>query len=73
MTQETVNFSGEVLLIHGDSHRYRFDQPLLDPRTKHALPNFTRLEVFGYPFMNWVRVRVAQRDGKVTFSASPGV
>ncbi len=73
MTRETLNFNGEVLLIHGDSHRYRFDQPLSDPRTKHALRNFTRLEVFGYPFMNWVRVRVAQRDGKVIFSASPGV
>ncbi len=73
ITRETVNFNGEVLLIHGDSHRYRMDQPLPDPRTKHALRNFTRLEVHGYPFMNWVRVRVAQRDGKVTFSASPGV
>jgi hypothetical protein len=73
ITRETVNFDGEVLLIHGDSHRYRMDQPLQDPRTKHALRNFTRLEVHGYPFMNWVRVRVAQRDGKVTFSASPGV
>jgi hypothetical protein len=70
--RETVNFNGEVLLIHGDSHRYRMDQPLPDPHTKHALRNFTRLEVFGYPFMNWVRVAVAQRDGKITFSPSPG-
>ena len=73
ITRETVNFNGDVLLIHGDSHRYRMDQPLPDPRTKHALRNFTRLEVHGYPFMNWVRVRVTHRDGKVTFSASPGV
>ena len=67
-----MNFNGEVLLIHGDTHRYRFDQPLTDSRTKQTLSNFTRLEVFGYPLVNWVRVRVGQRDGKVTFSASPG-
>lgn len=72
VTLESLNFNGEVLLIHGDSHRYRMDQPLPDPRTKHALRNFTRLEVHGYPFMNWVRVQVTQRDGKVTFSATPG-
>ena len=72
ITRETMNFNGEVLLIHGDTHRYRFDQPLTDSRTKQTLSNFTRLEVFGYPLVNWVRVRVGQRDGKVTFSASPG-
>jgi hypothetical protein len=72
ITRETMNFNGEVLLIHGDSHQYRMDQPLADPRGQHPLRNFTRLEVFGYPFMNWVRVRVAKRDGKVTFSTSPG-
>lgn len=72
ITRETLNFNGEVLLIHGDTHRYRMDQPLMDPRARQALRNFTRLEVFGYPFMNWVRVRVGQHDGKVTFSVSPG-
>jgi hypothetical protein len=72
IARETVNFKGEVLLIHGDSHRYCMDQPLMDPRAQHPLRNFTRLEVFGYPIVNWVRVHVAQRDGKVTFSPSPG-
>ncbi len=72
ITRETVNFNGEVLMIHGDTHRYRMDQPLADPRARATLRNFTRLEVFGYPFVNWVRIRVSQRDGKVTFTASPG-
>ena len=72
ITRETVNFNGEVLLIHGDTHRYRMDQPLADPRGRSTLRNFTRLEVFGYPFVNWVRVRVSQRDGKATFTPSPG-
>ncbi len=72
ITRETQNFQGEVLLIHGDTHQYRVDQPLIDPRTQRLLRNFTRLEVFGYPFVNWVRVQVSQRDGKVTFTTSPG-
>ncbi len=70
--RETAHFNGEVLFIHGDTHRYRVDQPLSDPNARGALRNFTRLEVFGYPFINWVRVRVIQRDGKVTFVPSPG-
>ena len=72
LTRETMNFSGEVLLIHGDTHRYRVDQPLADPRARATLRNFTRLEVFGYPFQNWVRVRVSERDGKIVFTPSPG-
>lgn len=72
ITRETVNFKGEVLLIHGDTHRYRMDQPLADPRARSTLRNFTRLEVFGYPFVNWVRVRVGQNNGKITFTPSPG-
>ena len=72
ITRETQNFQGEVLLMHGDTHQYRVDQPLIDPRTQRLLRNFTRLEVFGYPFVNWVRVQVSQRDGKVTFTTSPG-
>ena len=66
-------FGGEVLLIHGDTHRFRVDRPLLDRRSGRPLPNVTRLEVFGYPFVNWVRVRVSQRDGKVIFDATPGM
>jgi Calcineurin-like phosphoesterase len=69
---EASQFKGQVLLVHGDTHRYRFDQPLIDLRTKRPLRNVSRLEVFGFPFVNWVRVRVSQRDGNVAFSVSPG-
>lgn len=72
ITAETLKFPGEVMLIHGDTHRYRVDQPLTDPQTNRPLRNFTRLEVFGYPFVNWVRVRVTQINGKVTFTPTPG-
>lgn len=73
LAEEAQAFEGEVLLIHGDTHRFRFDRPLLGRRTGRPLSNVTRLEVFGYPFVNWVRVRVSQRDGRVMFEATPGM
>lgn len=72
MTAETLKFQGEVLLIHGDTHRYRVNRPLLHPRTRRPLANFTRLEVFGSPSVNWVRVHVREENGRVRFDAEPG-
>jgi hypothetical protein len=69
---ETREFAGEVVLIHGDTHRFRVDQPLIDPATQRPVANFTRIEVFGSPNINWVRVRVDETDGRVKFSAEPG-
>ncbi len=55
-------YDGQVLLIHGDSHHHQVNQPLKNAQGK-PLKNFTRVEVFGSPFINqWVRVRV--RPGK---------
>jgi hypothetical protein len=36
-------FDGPVLVVHGDSHRFRIDKPL------RGAPNVTRVEVFGPP------------------------
>lgn len=49
-------FGRPVLAIHGDSHDYTVDQPLLDPTTGKAVANFTRLQVPGSPLVGWVRV-----------------
>jgi hypothetical protein len=69
---ETRNFGGEVLLVNGDSHRYRVDRPLRDPATSAPLGNFLRVMVFGSPSMRWVRIRVTEDGGKVRFEATPG-
>ena len=50
-----ATFPGDVLLIHGDTHVYRRDQPLTDEEGG-VLANFTRLETFGSPDVGWVRV-----------------
>lgn len=72
LAREAARFDGEVLLIHGDTHRYRLDHPMVDPRTGRPLHNFTRIEVFGSPTVNWVRVQVSRQDGKPRFSVTPG-
>jgi len=56
LRSETLNFQGQVLLVHGDTHWQRIDHPLRDHGT--TIANFTRLESFGYPFMGWVKVVV---------------
>lgn len=53
---ETSSFAGEVILVHGDTHSQRIDQPLLDPDTGARLRNFTRIETYGSPFMGWIMV-----------------
>lgn len=72
LTAETVGFAGAVLLIHGDTHHFRVDRPLLHPDTRRPLANFTRIEVFGSPSVNWVRIRVRTDAGNLKFDVTPG-
>jgi len=72
MAKETLGFDGEVLLVHGDTHRFRVDSPLRDPESGAAVANFTRAEVFGSPGMNWVRIRVIEDTERVGFEVTPG-
>ena len=69
---EAQRYDGEVLVVHGDTHWYRFDQPLVDARSGKKIGNVTRLEVFGSPFVNWVHVTVHVASGRARFSAVPG-
>jgi hypothetical protein len=48
-------FGKPVVIVHGDSHTYRFDHPLVDPATGAPIPNVTRVETFGSPDVGWVR------------------
>jgi hypothetical protein len=72
LARETRQFAGPVLLVHGDEHHFRVDQPLRDADRDTPLPNFTRVEVFGSPAMNWVRVRVSEDAGRIRFFVTPG-
>lgn len=58
LTELTLSFPGQVVLVHGDSHYSRIDKPLLNPLTGKRLANFTRVEVHGSPIMGWTRINV---------------
>jgi hypothetical protein len=46
LRDETVAFAKPVVFVHGDSHYFRIDKPLLDAQGRR-LENFTRVETFG--------------------------
>jgi hypothetical protein len=58
-----TDFRRPVVYVHGDSHYFRIDKPLLDTQGRR-LENFTRLETFGdnqangNNDVNWVKVLV---------------
>lgn len=54
-------FPGPVLVIHGDTHHYRHDHPLLDPARGTPFERFTRVEVPGSPIVGGVWIRVDPR------------
>lgn len=44
-----------ILFVHGDTHSYQLDRPLKDKSTGKAYDNFVRVEVWGSPWVRWVR------------------
>jgi len=69
---ETLAFNGPVVMVHGDSHIFRIDQPLVNSTTGRVIENFTRLETFGTPDVHWVRVIVDLNDPNV-FTFKPEI
>ena len=53
---QTQAFAGQVVLVHGDTHFFKVDKPLV--HQSRLLKNFTRLQTFGSPNIHWVRVTV---------------
>jgi hypothetical protein len=41
---------GRIVLIHGDTHVYRDDEPL---------PGLRRIEVWGSPIVSWIRLSIS--------------
>lgn len=66
---ETLSFDGPVILVHGDSHTFRIDKPVI---SESRPMNFTRVETFGSPDVHWVRASVDTRDPEV-FSFQPEI
>lgn len=68
--KETIAFQKPVVLVHGDSHFFRIDNPIWQrpPRGQAGTPgleNFRRVETFGSPNHHWVHVTVEPSDASV--------
>jgi len=61
----TLAFGKPVVLVHGDTHRFRVDQPLFDPTTLKRVEQFTRIESFGSPFVDWIKVTIDPANPKL--------
>ena len=53
---EAKAYGKPVVLIHGDSHQFIHDQPLVDHETGRRLANVTRIETIGNPSVGWTEV-----------------
>lgn len=75
----TLAFGKPVVLVHGDTHHFHVDQPLYDPATLKRVEQFTRIESFGSPFVDWIKVTIdpdnpklfSYRTGGTQFNVGP--
>jgi len=73
---QVIAFKMPVAYVHGDSHYFRVDKPLLDSAGKR-ITNFTRVETFGdhqpnLGDVNWLKVNVDPSSREV-FSYQPQI
>ncbi len=61
LNERTIAFGKPVLLIQGDDHEFIVDKPWDTFTSNPRVENFTRLQGFGSPRVNWVKVRVDRR------------
>jgi hypothetical protein len=65
LEKETLAFAKPVVYVHGDSHLFRVDKPLVGTNSRRSIENFTRVETFGYPYTHWVRGIIDPNDPNV--------
>ncbi|MDK2123549.1 hypothetical protein [Parachitinimonas caeni] len=70
LRSKAAAFGKPVLIVHGDSHIFRVDQPLM-ANNGRPLDNVLRLEVFGEGNMHAVQVMVDPDDTLNPFSFKP--
>ncbi|PTQ89000.1 hypothetical protein [Agitococcus lubricus] len=63
LANQTANYQGQVLLVHGDTHFFKLDKPLYSPT--RLLANFSRLQTFGSPNIHWVKVTINTQTAHV--------
>ncbi len=62
---QMLAFSKPVVLVHGDTHYFRIDKPLLNSETRRRIVHLTRLETFGVPDIHWLRATVEETNPNI--------
>jgi hypothetical protein len=70
--REIEKFGKPTLFVHGDTHEFRVDRPYRSPLNKRAIENVTRVEGYGSPRVNWVRIGVDENNRQQPFQISSG-
>jgi hypothetical protein len=70
LEQQASTFQKPVILVNGDSHYFRIDNPFRKnappgQRPPPSLENFLRVEVFGTPNHHWLHVTIEPNDPNV--------
>ena len=65
LAEEMETYTLPTVFLHGDTHRFRVDQPLFNVKNGRRFENFTRVETFGSPNTHWIRVTVDPADAQV--------
>jgi hypothetical protein len=64
LARQSIAFSGQVLLVNGDTHVLVIDKPLTDA-AGNVIANFTRCQTFGSANNHWVSATVDPHDPQV--------
>ena len=65
LEKETLAFGKPVVYVHGDTHIFRIDKPLVGRQSQRIIENFTRVATFGHPDTHWIRATIDQSDPNV--------
>lgn len=72
LRRHVAEFKGLVALVHGDTHACRIDYPLWDRANLRYFPNFRRIETFGSPQVNWLRLTLDDGQRAPELTVTPG-
>ena len=72
LADEMESYEKPTVILHGDSHIFRVDKPLISAKTGRSFENFTRVETFGAPDSHWIRVIVDPVDPQL-FTFKPEI
>ncbi len=65
LEEHVIDFGKPVVYVHGDTHTFRIDKPLIATTSRRMLENFTRVETYGFPDTHWLRVSIDHQDPNI--------